>query len=84
MAQSKIIDKGVPSRENRLNVSLAFDGSAKELIRNSRRGCSSCVERSFSQAGQCAQMAPMFGSAMLENNVVIAHSPAGCSVMLSS
>lgn len=84
MSDSKYIERGVPSRESRLDVSLAFDGKASELISCSKRGCSSCVDRSFTQAGQCAQMAPLFSSAMLENNVVISHSPAGCSVMLAS
>lgn len=82
MTQQKLIEKVVPIREERLNTIVAFGGSGKELVKNAKKGCLKQQERSFSQSAACAEMMPVCNSAMLDGNVVIAHSPLGCSGML--
>ncbi|PWB49687.1 MAG: hypothetical protein C3F06_14055 [Candidatus Methanoperedenaceae archaeon] len=82
MANLKLHSKIVPSREERLNTIVAFGGSGEELVKNAKKGCLKQQERGFSQAAACAEMMPICNSAMLDGNVVIAHSPIGCSAML--
>ena len=82
MTQQKLIKKVVPIREERLRTVVAFGGSGKELIKNVKTCGLKQQDRSFSQSGACPEMMPICNSALLEGNVVIAHSPPGCSGML--
>jgi nitrogenase molybdenum-iron protein alpha chain len=58
-------------------------GSGQELEHNARAGCVKQQDRRFSQAAACAEMMPLCNSALIDGNVVIAHSPVGCSGMLT-
>lgn len=82
MSQKNILKKAVPIREERLQTVIAFGGTGKELVKNAKKGCLKQQERAFSQSAACPEMMPICNSAMLEGNVVVAHSPLGCSGML--
>ncbi len=82
MTQQKLIEKVVPIREERLKTVVAFGGSGKELVKNAKKCGLKQQERSFSQSAACPEMMPICNSALLEGNVVVAHSPLGCSGML--
>jgi nitrogenase molybdenum-iron protein alpha chain len=72
-----------PSREERLQTITAYIGSGKDLEQKTNSGCLKLQDRRFSQAAACAEMMPLCNSAMIDGNVVIAHSPVGCSGMLT-
>lgn len=72
----------VPTREERLGTVCAFGGSGKDLVQCSRKGCLKNRDRSFSQSSACDEMMPLLNAAMINDNVVIAHSPVGCSSMI--
>lgn len=72
----------VPTREERLGTVCAFGGSGKELVRCTKQGCLKNRDRSFSQSSACDEMMPLLNAAMIQDNVVIAHSPVGCSAMI--
>lgn len=74
----------VPTREERLGTIIAYGGSCQELLKGCNRKCSKHQERSFSQSGPCDEMMPLLNSAMINGNVVIAHSPAGCPSMIDA
>ncbi len=65
----------VPIREERLGTVCAFGGSGKDLVQCSRKGCLKNRDRSFSQSSACDEMMPLLNAAMINDNVVIAHSP---------
>lgn len=73
----------VPTRENRLNTITAYVGSGNEIEGKSRGGCLLQQDRRFSQSAACTEMMPLCNSALIDGNVVIAHSPVGCSGMLA-
>jgi nitrogenase molybdenum-iron protein alpha chain len=72
----------VPTREERLGTVCAYGGSGKDLAQCSRGGCLKNRDRSFSQSSACDEMMPLLNAAMINDNVVIAHSPVGCSSMI--
>ncbi|HEY3362898.1 MAG TPA: nitrogenase component 1 [Methanosarcina sp.] len=72
----------VPTREERLGTVCAYGGSGKDLARCARGGCLKNKNRSFSQSSACDEMMPLLNAAMINDNVVIAHSPVGCSSMI--
>ncbi len=80
--QRNVARTTVPTRESRLNTITAYVGSGNEIAGKARGGCLLQQDRRFSQAAACAEMMPLCNSALIDGNVVIAHSPAGCSGML--
>lgn len=72
----------VPTREERLGTVCAYGGSGKDIVQCSRKGCLKNRDRSFSQSSACDEMMPLLNAAMINDNVVIAHSPVGCSSMI--
>ncbi|MFB3764765.1 MAG: nitrogenase component 1 [Methanotrichaceae archaeon] len=86
-AYNKLKQRGVdivPTREERLGTTIAYGGSCQSLLRDCNRKCPKHQERSFSQSGPCDEMMPLLNSAMINGNVVIAHSPAGCPSMIDA
>lgn len=84
---SKLRQKGlniVPTREERLGTIIAYGGSCQGLLKDCGGRCRNHQERSFSQSGPCDEMMPLMNSAMINGNVVIAHSPAGCPSMIDA
>jgi len=73
----------VPTRENRLHTITAYVGSGNDIAGKAKNGCLLQQDRRFSQSAACAEMMPLCNSALIDGNVVIAHSPVGCSGMLS-
>lgn len=82
MIKRKISENLVPTREERLGTICAFGGSGKELAQCAKKGCLKNRDRSFSQSSACDEMMPLLNAAMIQDNVVIAHSPVGCSSMI--
>jgi nitrogenase molybdenum-iron protein alpha chain len=83
----KLKQKGldiVPTREERLGTIIAYGGSCQGLLKGCGRKCRKHQERSFSQSGPCDEMMPLLNSAMINGNVIIAHSPAGCPSMIDA
>jgi nitrogenase molybdenum-iron protein alpha chain len=83
----KLRQKGldiVPTREERLGTIIAYGGSCQGLLKGCSGKCRKHQERSFSQSGPCDEMMPLLNSAMINGNVVIAHSPAGCPSMIDA
>lgn len=81
--QNNVAHSNVPIRESRLNTITAFVGSGNEIEGKARGGCLLQQDRTFSQSAACAEMMPLCNSALIDGNVVIAHSPVGCSGMLN-
>jgi nitrogenase molybdenum-iron protein alpha chain len=81
--QQNVSRNSIPTRESRLNTVTAYVGSGNELEGKAKGGCMLQQDRRFSQSGACAEMMPLCNSALIDGNVVIAHSPAGCSGMLN-
>jgi nitrogenase molybdenum-iron protein alpha chain len=82
MIKRPITEHLVPTREERLGTICAFGGSGKELAHCARKGCLKRQDRSFSQSGACDEMMPLLNSIMIQDSVVIAHSPVGCSSII--
>lgn len=74
----------VPTREERLGTIIAYGGGCQGLLRGCGGRCRKHQDRSFSQSGPCDEMMPLLNSAMINGNVVIAHSPAGCPSMIDA
>ncbi|MGD0818905.1 MAG: nitrogenase component 1, partial [Methanomassiliicoccales archaeon] len=74
----------VPTREARLNSVIAFGGTGKELVRSTKQKCLKQLDRGFSQCAACDEMMPLINSALIEGNVVVAHSPIGCASILAN
>ncbi len=74
----------VPTREERLGTIIAYGGGCQGLFKACDNKCRKHQERSFSQSGPCDEMMPLLNSAMIDGNVVIAHSPAGCPSMVDA
>jgi hypothetical protein len=64
----------VPTREERLGTVCAYGGSGKDLAQCARGGCLKNKNRSFSQSSACDEMMPLLNAAMINDNVVIAHT----------
>lgn len=74
----------VPTREERLGTIIAYGGNCQGLLKGCGGKCRKHQERSFSQSGPCDEMMPLLNSAMINGNVVIAHSPVGCPSMIDA
>lgn len=81
--KSTVGRNAVPTRESRLKTITAYVGCGSDLAGKARGGCLLQQDRSFSQTSQCAEMTPLANSSMIEGNVVITHSPVGCSGLLN-
>lgn len=81
--QHNVARSNVPTRESRLKTVTAFVGSGNEIESKARGGCLLQQDRTFSQSAACSEMMPLCNSALIDGNVVIAHSPVGCSGMLN-
>jgi nitrogenase molybdenum-iron protein alpha chain len=81
--QHNVARNTIPTRENRLNTITAYVGSGNEIEGKARGGCLLQQDRRFSQSAACAEMMPLCNSSLIDGNVVIAHSPVGCSGMLN-
>lgn len=73
----------VPIREDRLNTTIAFGGSASELVDLTARKCLKAKDRSFSQTTFCQEWLAMLTLATIRDTVAIVHAPVGCSSSLA-
>ncbi len=69
----------VQIREVRLGSITGFEGTAGELVKNSRLGCLKDSTRSFSQCMGCSSGNALCQLAMIKDAAVINHAPVGCS-----
>jgi len=74
----------VPTREERLNTVIAWGGTGKELVKCSKSKCLKQLDRGFTQCAACDEMMPLANSALINGNVVVAHSPVGCTGMIQN
>ncbi|WP_050008305.1 nitrogenase component 1 [Butyrivibrio sp. WCE2006] len=68
------------SKPNRVNDGY---GSGKELAEKFKGGCLKRADRSFSQGLQCQEINGMQAVVSIEDSVLIAHAPQGCTGCVS-
>jgi nitrogenase molybdenum-iron protein alpha chain len=73
----------VPIREDRLDSTIAFGGTARELVDLTTKKCLKAKDRSFSQTTFCQEWLAMLTLATIKDTVIIAHAPVGCSSSLT-
>ena len=71
-------------RESRPNRYNDGGGLAKDLSNNFQKGCLKRADRSFSQGLQCQEINGMQAVVSLEDSVLIAHAPQGCTGCVSA
>jgi nitrogenase molybdenum-iron protein alpha chain len=85
MAQSvykSIYKNTVPVREDRLNTTITYGGTASELVNVTARKCLKTKDREFSQTTFCQEWLAIFTLATIKDAVVISHAPVGCTSSL--
>lgn len=73
-----IYKSSVPIREARLNSTIAFGGTASELVDLTTRKCLKAKDRAFSQTTFCQEWLAMLTLATIKDTVTIVHAPVGC------
>lgn len=68
----------VPVRENRLDTTITYGGTASELVDLTARKCLKAKDRSFSQTTFCQEWLALLTLASIEDAVIIVHAPVGC------
>jgi len=70
----------VEVRERRLQSVLNYEGTATDLLRQSKTGRIKCPGRFYSQCSDCAEGCAETITCHILDTVVISHAPIGCSV----
>jgi nitrogenase molybdenum-iron protein alpha chain len=66
----------VPVREDRLNTTITYYGTASELVNLTKRKCLKVKDQAFSQTAFCQEWLAILTLAMI--TVIITHAPVGC------
>lgn len=77
-----IYKSAVPVREDRLNTTITYGGTASELVNLTTRKCLRAKDREFSQTTFCQEWLAIFTLATIKDAVIIAHAPVGCTSSL--
>ncbi len=72
----------VPVREDRLNTTITYGGTASDLVNLTTRKCLRAKDREFSQTTFCQEWLAIFTLATIKDAVVISHAPVGCTSSL--
>jgi nitrogenase molybdenum-iron protein alpha chain len=67
----------VEIRERRLNSTISYNGTGKDLNERSKAGSLKCCDRSYSQCSSCAEVAVGITN-KVRDAALIYHSPIGC------
>jgi len=73
----------VPGRENRLDTTITYGGTASDLVDLSGKKCLRAKDRAFSQTTFCQEWLAMFTLATIKDAVSIVHAPVGCVSSMS-
>jgi nitrogenase molybdenum-iron protein alpha chain len=68
----------VPVREDRLNTTITYYGTASELVNLTKRKCLKVKDRAFSQTTFCQEWLAILTLATIKDAVIITHAPVGC------
>lgn len=71
-------------RESRPNRYNDFISTGREAAENFNKGCLKKADRSFAQGLQCQEINSMTALLSLEDSVLIAHAPQGCTGCVSA
>lgn len=77
MAKS-VYKSTVPIRENRLDTTITYGGTASELVNLTNRKCLKAKDRIFSQTTFCQEWLALLTLATIKDAVMIVHAPVGC------
>ena len=81
--QEKVYKSTVPVREHRLDTTIAYGGTASELVNLASKKCLKAKDRAFSQTTFCQEWLAMITLATIKDTVIIIHAPVGCSSSLA-
>ncbi len=77
-----VYKSAVPVREDRLNTTITYGGTARELVNLTTKRCLKTKDREFSQTTFCQEWLAIFTLATIKDAVVITHAPVGCTSSL--
>ena len=73
-----VYKSAVPVREDRLDTTITYGGTASELVDLTAKKCLRAKDREFSQTTFCQEWLAMLTLATIKDTVTIVHAPVGC------
>lgn len=70
----------VAGRESRIGSLTAYNGTLRDLAKQTEEGTLSNCDRCFSQSANCASMCGLNQLARIRDVLIVHHGPSGCSI----